>query len=189
MDKNEALKLLSDTDSLAARLPEVLALADCLQLGPHHAEGDVLQHTKAVVEHLPDGAGSELVWAAILHDIAKPLTRQEQTKNGEIVTRFFLHEVVGATLAKEISERMGLSALSQEKIVWLVANHMRVLALPAMGDKKAIEFVNHEYFSDLQKLFQADLAASQARDEEWEKKKALLARTINAKILEIKNRP
>lgn len=98
MDKNGALKLLSDKETLAEKLPEVLALTNCRQLGPHHAEGDVLTHTKEVVRHLPAEAGPELIWAAILYDIAKPFTRLEQERNGEIVTRFFQHEVIGVVM-------------------------------------------------------------------------------------------
>lgn len=189
IDKNGALKLLTDEKKLARELPEVLALRECLQLGPHHLEGDVLTHTKDVVKHLPEGAGLELVWAAILHDIAKPLARTEQERNGEIVTRFFQHEVMGAAMAKEIAGRMGLNAISREKIAWLVGNHMRVFTLPAMGEQKAREFVNHKYFPELRELFLADLAASQARDEEWKKKKEELIKAIEEKINTIKNRP
>lgn len=191
MDKNqaqkiktvaEALRLLADEDWLAGNMPEFLALRDCVQLGPHHQEGDVLAHTKGVVAHLPETASSALLWAGILHDIAKPLTRIERERKGEIVTQFFNHEVLGAEMAEQIMARLGLPEKVREKTKWLIRNHMRVFTLPEMGEKKAMEFVRHEYFSELWELFLADLAASVARDEEWEKKKQALIERIEKVI-------
>lgn len=189
MNKNTAQELLSDEKRLAKELPEVLALQNCCQLGPHHLEGDVLTHTRGVVEHLPAEAGPELVWAAILHDIAKPAARIEQERDGEIVTRFFKHEVIGMDMADSITKRAGLSQASREKVVWLVGNHMRIFILPAMGEEKSREFVSHPYFPELKTLFAADLAASRPRDEEWGEKKKELIKTIEEKIKNIKNRP
>jgi poly(A) polymerase len=180
----DAHRLLADENWLADNLPEVLSLKNCVQLGPHHQEGDVFTHTEEVVKNLPATANPELLWAGILHDIAKPLTRVERERNGEIITQFFNHEVLGAEMAEKITARLGLSVKEREKIKWLVRNHMRIFVLPEMGEKKARNFVDHEYFPELWELLKADLAASWARDEAWERKKReLLARieeTINS---------
>lgn len=169
MNKSEALKLLNDRERLARELPEVLALADCEQLGPFHLEGDVLTHTRLVIQHLPDDTNEELVWAVILHDVAKPQTRSERERGGETITQFIGHEKIGADLAYEITGRLGLSEAAREKIKWLIKNHMRVFALPQMRELKAKKFVNHEYFPDVLALFKADVAASVARTEEVRK--------------------
>jgi len=182
-------RLLVDENWLAENLPEVLALRDCVQLGPHHQEGDVLTHTRGVLENLPDSAGTALVWAGILHDIAKPQTRIERERKGEIITQFFGHDVLGADLAAKIMERFGPPVNEIERTKWLIKNHMRVFTLPEMGDKKAAEFVDYKYFSELRELFLADLAASIAREGEWEIKKKELIKTIETKIKDIKNRP
>ncbi len=178
MDKALALDLLADAARLAEILPEVWALKDCRQLGPHHQEGDVLTHVKELIKNLPPAASPELVWAGILHDIAKPATRVEREREGEIITQFFNHEVLGADLADKVTARLGLEEKSRGKISWLVRNHMRILALPQMREGKAKEFVQHPYFSDLLKLFRADLAASIARDEVWKKKSKELLRAV-----------
>lgn len=166
MNKSEALKLLNNQERLARELPEVLALAACEQLGPFHLEGDVLTHTRLVVQNLPVDTSEELIWAAILHDVAKPLTKIEKERNGETITQFIGHEKIGADLAYEITGRLGLNETAREKIRWLIKNHMRIFTLPQMREFKAKEFVNHEYFPDLLTLLKADLTASVARTKE-----------------------
>ena len=76
-----------DWPALEVRHGWLAALAGCPQDPRHHAEGDVLTHTRLVVEALLadpdwralDAAGrAALVDAALLHDVAKPaVTRQE----------------------------------------------------------------------------------------------------------------
>lgn len=189
MDKHEALELLSNEPELADRLPEILALKNCSQWGPHHQEGDVLVHTREVIKNLPEEASSALVWAALLHDIGKPLARLEQERGGRVVTRFFQHEVIGSQLAEKILSREKIGATIKETAVWLVRNHMRVFTLMEMNERKARDFIGHPHFLDLEKLFLADLAASWAENEEWERKKQELIAKTKEKIEEIRNRP
>lgn len=166
INTSEASKLLADRERLAKDLPEISALAACEQLGPYHAKGDVLAHTELVVANLPANASPELIWAGILHDVAKPQTKSEKARNGETITQFIGHEKIGAELAYEISGRLGLSEAAREKIKWLVENHMRVFSVIQMREFKAREFFNHEFFPDVLALFKADIAASVARTEE-----------------------
>src|SRR5690606_11976175 len=79
----------------------VAAMADCAQDPRHHPEGDVWTHTRMVVEELleldafrslPEEERFALFWAALLHDIGKPVTMR---MDGEaIVTPN--HAAVGA---------------------------------------------------------------------------------------------
>lgn len=68
-------------DTVRARYPWLDPLAECPQDPLHHAEGDVLTHTRMVVEALSalpawrvlsPADRAELFAAALLHDIAKP---------------------------------------------------------------------------------------------------------------------
>jgi len=170
LNKIAALKLLADREKLAQELPEVLALADCEQLGPYHAEGDVLTHTKLVVQNLLENASPELIWAGILHDVAKPLTKSEKERNGEIINQFIGHEKIGAEIAYNITGRLGLSEAKREKIRWLVANHMRILSLPVMRPHKAISFVTHPNFPELLEILRGDIFGSRARTAAGEEK-------------------
>jgi CRISPR/Cas system-associated endonuclease Cas3-HD len=155
-----------------------LALEKCEQLGPFHLEGDALTHTKMVVENLPEQSSSGLIWAGILHDVAKPLTISRKERNNEIVTQFIEHERVGADIAYEILSRFSLSEPEKEKVRWLIKNHMRIGSLPLMREFKAREFVGQEYFPELLELFKADIAASQSRTKELEKRKTDLLQDI-----------
>lgn len=166
MKKKEAIKLLSDDSRLSRDFPEIATLGGCPQKGPFHGEGDVLAHTRIVVANLPDGASSELVWAGILHDIAKPLTISERERGGEVINQFFKHEVVGADLAAEILSRQGIADDVRDKVWWLIRHHMRIASLPQMRAAKAREFATHHYFPELVELFKADVRGSESRTED-----------------------
>ena len=66
-------------------------------------------------------------WAALLHDIAKPLTKKYIPTTG---WTFHGHEIVGAKLAKRIFSRMKLPLQQELKQVQnLVSLHMRPISL------------------------------------------------------------
>jgi len=79
-----------------------------------------------------------LLFAALMHDIGKPATRQIDD-TGRI--RFFDHERVGATLAYERAMALRLSHNEAVRIQQIVQNHMRPLGLstgPTMPTRRAI---------------------------------------------------
>jgi putative nucleotidyltransferase with HDIG domain len=89
------------------RLPWLAKLAACPQDPEFHGEGDVLTHTKMVVEallsdrlwqQLPAPERLALFWAALLHDVAKPATTV--IEDGRI--RSPGHAVLGAKIAQEL---------------------------------------------------------------------------------------
>lgn len=178
MTKDQALELMASRERMKEIIPELLALEDCPQQGPYHTEGDVLTHTRIVVSNLFDQAEPPLVWAALLHDIAKPLTISERERDGEVVNQFFKHEVVGTDLTEQIMSRLKVSTDQILHSKWLVRNHMRIAALPEMREKKARDFVRHKFFSDLFQLFEADVRGSISRTEEMRLKKEELIRNV-----------
>ncbi len=83
-----------DWPALEHRFAWLRTMADCPQDPVHHAEGDVLTHTKLVCEALaanpgwralPDHARSILFVAALMHDIAKPACTKIE-EDGRIVS-------------------------------------------------------------------------------------------------------
>jgi len=100
------------------------------QLGYHHL--DVLRHELEALFQLvwrfPE-AGLELRWAALLHDVAKPLVRQWDPNRGYY--RFFEHESFGAAIASEQLGRLRCSRALQSRVAALIRAHMR--APPAAG--------------------------------------------------------
>lgn len=95
----------------------------------HHAEGDVWVHTRMVTEELLalpayQEASPEdqfvLFATALLHDVAKPVTRREE-EGGRITNRG--HSRIGAIMAREILWRMGCDFRLRERICTLIAFH------------------------------------------------------------------
>lgn len=94
----------------------------------HHAEGDVWIHVRMVLEELVSSdswaAESEadrltLFAAALLHDVAKPITRREE--GGRITNRG--HSRVGAIDARGILWRMGFPFEARERACAIVRAH------------------------------------------------------------------
>ncbi|MDP7014150.1 MAG: HDIG domain-containing protein, partial [Verrucomicrobiota bacterium] len=96
------LDLLNDSRLLPELLPELAATIGCEQQPEHHPEGDVFTHIRLMLSHLPPGADTTLIWAVLMHDIAKPVTQTHD--HGRI--RFLGHETVGAEMTLEIMNRL-----------------------------------------------------------------------------------
>ncbi len=128
-DPVRGIRLLSDTGLLAQFLPEVEALKGVeTQKGHRHKENfeHTLQVLSQLIEQKPD-ASLWLRWAALLHDVGKPLTKRFDETQG---WTFHLHEEVGARLVKDIFRRLHLPLDQRLKYVQkLVRLHGRPIAL------------------------------------------------------------
>lgn len=98
------------------------------QHNPHH-DKDVWNHTVAVVENV--SPQPVLRWAALLHDIGKPLCFS-RTEDG--VGHFFGHAQKSALLAEEILSRLHFNSAGRERIVRLVRHH----DMPITADRKLV---------------------------------------------------
>jgi tRNA nucleotidyltransferase (CCA-adding enzyme) len=113
------LRLMRDTGLLDEVLPE-LARGVGLTQNRYH-EHDVFEHTVRAVDATPGGAVTRM--AALMHDVAKPVTAAPKPDApGE--NSFFRHEYVGAELAGEILRRLKFSADERERVVNVVKHHM-----------------------------------------------------------------
>jgi poly(A) polymerase len=150
-----ALRRADALGVLAVVLPETRAMRAAAQPAPHHF--DVLEHSLRAVEgadrllprlaaltpfgeelaaHVSEGLGGGLdragvlKLAALLHDVAKPETRQ--VAGGRV--RFFEHDVIGAGRARAIGERWRLPARAVALLERLVRHHLRPMHLGQAGE-------------------------------------------------------
>lgn len=118
------IELLVDTGLAAQVLPELVALRDCTD--PLHRHKDVYRHTLAVVENAiarePDGPDPVLRFAALLHDIGKPDTREIHRDGG---VSFHHHDVVGARMTRHRLRELRFDKETIKAISELVRLHLR----------------------------------------------------------------
>jgi tRNA nucleotidyltransferase/poly(A) polymerase len=90
-------------------------------IGPHRDELALL-----LDEPLADGLtrGQALRWGALLHDAAKPLTREVRGGDGRVT--FIGHDSRGAELAVEVLGRLRASVRLSSHVAALVRNHLRL---------------------------------------------------------------
>jgi poly(A) polymerase len=79
-----------------------------------------------LAEPLADGLtrGGALRWGALLHDAAKPLTREVRPADGRVT--FIGHDARGAQLAGEVLGGLRASGRLQAHVAALVRNHLRL---------------------------------------------------------------
>jgi len=143
------LELMDAVGATDVVLPEVARMRGVEQSVYHHL--DVYEHTKMVLtgvielERNPErwlgehaeavsqflteplanelSRGQALRFGALLHDVAKPLTR-DVTAQGRIT--FLGHDAVGAELASEVLARLRVSERLREHVAALTRHHLRL---------------------------------------------------------------
>lgn len=137
-----SIKMLHDLGLLRLLLPEVAAMDGITQPEVFHPEGDVLQHTLLMLEHMTMPS-SDLAWSVLLHDVGKPPTVSVGFDN---VEHFYGHEDTGARMAADILKRLRFPAKSAENIVSAVRNHMRFAQIHLMRTAKRKRIMAEENF-------------------------------------------
>ncbi len=133
MDLGAALEPPLDLAGLLESVPE-LSLSRELEGSPYH-HLDTLDHVLEVVRgverELEEGRVGARVredrvrglrLAALLHDVAKPVTRGEL--EGRVL--FVSHDSLGAAMVRRIGRRLGLSAVETDLTATLTALHLKI---------------------------------------------------------------
>lgn len=123
------IESMRETGLLKLILPE---LQDCYGItqNKYHVD-DVYYHSLKALDLAPD----EVKFAALFHDIAKPLT-----KEGE---HFYGHDKKGAEMARKILERLKFDRKFIEKTTLLIRWHM--FFIPLRGEDSLKELSESEY--------------------------------------------
>jgi len=157
--------MLDQSGLMRAILPELDAMKGCLQPEQFHPEGDVFQHTRLMLELLPDKISLPLVFAVLLHDVAKPVTATVD-ETGRI--RFNDHDRIGAAMAESIMERLRFSRAEIDAVVEMVRQHMVFKDVPKMRVAKLKRFMARPTFEEELELHRVDCASSHQMMDNYE---------------------
>lgn len=158
-DPAAGIDLLVQTGMGDVVLPEVGGMQ--MAIDEHHQHKDVYQHSLTVLRQAVglEDEGPDLVlrWAALLHDIGKPATREHEPDGG---VSFHHHEVVGAKMARKRLRRLKYSKQMVDDVSQLVYLHLR---FHGYGGGKWTDSAVRRYVTDagpllpkLHKLVRAD---------------------------------
>ena len=133
MDLLAALEPPLDAEGLLKAVPELSLARDLEASAYHHL--DTFEHVLEVVRgverelgerqvgaRVGEGRVEGLRLAALLHDVAKPVTRGEF--EGRVI--FVAHDSLGASLVRHIGRRLDLSAAHTDLAATLTALHLKI---------------------------------------------------------------
>jgi putative nucleotidyltransferase with HDIG domain len=118
--------------SWAETQPWCHAMSSCVQDAEWHSEGDVWTHTKMVLDELTKLDEWQsltkheqlvLIFTALFHDVAKPLTTEVDQETGRV--RSPKHAVKGEQVARSVLRQMDCDLSIREEITQLVRYHGR----------------------------------------------------------------
>lgn len=159
------LHILYDTNLLKVIFPELdkLAGVDVVnENGNNYGHKDILQHSFQVLDNVAEVSNDLwLRFAALIHDIAKPLVKKFIKGTG---WSFHGHEEIGARFVEKIFRRLKLPLEHIAQVELLVRLHQRPMALvdEEVTDSavRRLAFQAGEYLEELFTLCKADITTN-----------------------------
>jgi len=111
-----------------------------------HPEGNVLVHTKIVVNRAIKTKNPNIILAAFYHDLGKVDTTTPNDNGGYSAHN---HEVISSEIVDYSRDVIRHFGGDPNVVHWLVKNHMRVKYLDEMTPKKRKNLVDHIWFPQL----------------------------------------
>ncbi len=158
------LEIMRECGLLDALIPEVLEMVGCAQPENFHPEGDVYRHTRIAVSMLEPGCSETVAFGILLHDIAKPRCRAV-APDGKVT--FYGHTDQGAEMAIDIMARLKRSRFVQERVAYLVRNHLRLCMAPRMRTATLKRMLAEDGFDELMQVAFLDAFASSSYLGYW----------------------
>jgi len=155
------LRYMQKTDLLKRMHPVLFELIGCVQSPQHHPEGDAWEHTLLVVDQAArlkarSSNPEVLMFAALLHDIGKPLTTK--VRSNKITT--YGHDVLGEKLACSFLQELTHNKTIINEVSILVREHMHPILLykgrENVTNKAIIKLLNRVNLKELLLIAEAD---------------------------------
>jgi poly(A) polymerase len=155
-------ELLDESGLLQHVLPEIAAMKGVEQPPEFHPEGDVWIHTLIMLENL-ENPEPALAWGVLLHDVGKPPTFRVADR-----IRFDGHVEAGVQIAEAILKRLNFSNELIERIIALIAQHMRFGAVQRMRESTLKRFLRQEHFEQHMELHRVDCLSSHGKLDNYD---------------------
>ena len=155
-NRSAAMEMAMGLGLIAAILPPVARMKGLFQGKPVQPLGDLWEHTRMVLEALPESPSFPLAFAALLHDVGKPDTRGFH--HGRAT--FHNHEQVGRGIAERICRDLKLANADRERIAWLVEYHQYLGEAMKLREAKLKRILAEPGIEELLALHRADALAT-----------------------------